>query len=83
MFPSLFLVLDKGLNRAHVGGNHCCLTIPYFCFWEHVQKHFGNSLGTYGNTIINFYECGGNILGTPKSKNQNCLEILLLNHPQE
>jgi hypothetical protein len=36
VFFKLFLMLYRGPNRTHVGGNHCWLTIsyivPYCCF---------------------------------------------------
>jgi len=46
MFLKWFYMLDKGSNRAHVDGDHCCLIIFYvvfyYFFWEHVGKHFEN-----------------------------------------
>jgi len=41
-------MLDKGLNNAHVDGDHCCLTVPYvisYCgSWEKVGERFENFL---------------------------------------
>jgi len=48
-------MLDRGPNKAHVGGDHCWLTIetyilyvfPYSYYWEHVGEHFEN----FGNPL--------------------------------
>jgi len=47
--------LNRGPNKAHVGGDHCWLTIetyilyvfPYCYYWEHVGEHFEN----FGNPL--------------------------------
>jgi hypothetical protein len=46
IFFRLFLMLDRGPNKVHMGGDHCRLTISYVvfhcCFWHHVDEHFQN-----------------------------------------
>jgi hypothetical protein len=79
-------MLNTSLNKAHVGGNHCWLTIPYVSFfsyyWEHVKEQFENF-----EILIEHH---GNLLGTqwehfenPKiPKNQNNLEINIWTIPK-
>ncbi len=69
-------MLDKGLNNAHVDGDHCCVTVPYvipYCgSWEKVGEHFENVLELiklrerHGNTLKTFWEFGENTLRIPK-----------------
>ncbi len=68
MFFRLFRMLNRGPNKAHVGGDHCQLAIgtyilyvfPYCYYWEQVEEHvenFGNRLKILRDTMK-----------TPKSK---------------
>lgn len=70
-------MLDKGLNNAHVDGDHCCLTVPYvnpYCgSWEKVGEHFENFLELieklwehHGNTMKTLWELGENTFKNTK-----------------
>jgi hypothetical protein len=79
MVLKLFLMLNRSPNRAHVGGNHCWLTIAYvslFCYyWEHVEEQFENFeilIEHRGNLLGTWWKHFGN---TKIQKNQNNLEI--------
>ncbi len=49
-FFRLFSMLERDSNSVRVGGDHHEVTIPYvvlYCrYWEHVEEHFENPLGT-------------------------------------
>jgi hypothetical protein len=69
-------MLDKGLNNAHVDGDHCCVTVPYvipYCgSLEKVGEHFENVLELiklrkrHGNIMKTFWELGEKTLRIPK-----------------
>ncbi len=66
----LFIMLDKGPNRAHVGEDNCSLRVPYVTYFA-----LENMLGNILKTLETHWEIEGNTMGTFRKLGRNTLLI--------